>query len=554
MNLAEEEEELILAIIFENIDQSNFLFQKPTDLNNKKTNLDDNFINKILKERNDNLEPYYKISFLYESFDKNINKTFNKNNPSNITLPSGSQVPVIESKEIFKSKIKKIVVRFLKVFGKKFVEFLFITLANKIKLPSQVNKSTNEHQATLNTSNQIATGNTLNFTINSSLNSSCNFQTSNKESMFDLNRNFEKELSEFDYEKTILKIVSKEFDLVNYFNDILLGALNFNDENNNQKHYIENSLDYNLNDSQNMNKLLSKRKQIISNLLLFIRLMGVEFLGKYILFARDFINNRKNEFVEIVKKCEFTIFLEYASLNTTNNLIDTKITFMKELENTIVELICKNNCIKKREDSSEKFYEKKFLDKFTLLKNLIYLFEEAINFLSLNFELVYTQQSNGQGNTIDSFANSTLKDIVKEKTEKLNILNLYNFYFMLQMRLMRNFVYNSLNSNVSKIQDFEKKILYNNKKYNLNALIEKYDENNPSKYIFDEFLKLIESHDIDNSLIFSNWIHMFWKNGNVLDAIKIIKKILVSNKKPPFAFLLFNLNFELQKYYPDLFK
>jgi len=516
MNINESEENFILEIIFENVLTNYSLFSSTCDINRKKYNFEENYFFKFLKYNSTDMEKLYKIAFLYENFEKNFQKLFPKNNPSN-TAQSINEITLNDNKLIYISKLEKFANCSLNNFQINFTDYLFIILGNKIKNPQQ---STKDNQAHSNQLNIISSYTNQNSDLIHS-------QGLNKENIQDVNKIQDKKYNEYECEKKILKFINKKYDLVKYFYEICLIAVNFKKEN-----IIENKLE-NIEDSKNSNKLFMKRKQLISVLLLFIKIIGFDFLENFVNHLRTIIKNRKDEFLKICEKSDFKILFESTFTTPNTIILDPKSSILKDLENIIIDRICKSNLKHSINQKEREFYEKNFSRNFNFLIKIIFLFEEILQifpFEKNNFNPNYT--------------------LVNQ--DKYNISYFYEFYYMFQLRIMRNFVYNSPNPNLNKIHNYKNMIINNS--FNIEDLLAKYDKDNPCKRIFETFLNLIENDKKENSLLFSNWIKMFFKNGNIFDCYKILRTILISRKKAPFSFMLYNINFEVQKYYPDLWK
>ena len=214
------------------------------------------------------------------------------------------------------------------------------------------------------------------------------------------------------------------------------------------------------------------------------------------------------------------------------------------MENILVDLISlpinNSSGIVIAQNTCKNSKEKKLFFHFEILKNLIFLFEDLIKTLQNSSYILQNPKLEN-----DDF-NITCNDLISTCNKKINLYGLYNFYYIIQMRLLKTF---NINFDEEKNSLSQKKFFPD--KFQKEFL--KEEKHQIKNKILDDFLYLIKSEN-ENSLIFQNWIIFFFKNGNIFDAYKIVRSILTTNKRPPFIYLLFNLNFEITKFYPNLWK
>lgn len=487
---------IFLNLIFGITQKNKIFFQSKCEANSKKFNIEENYYFKLLKKGQDELGIFYKIAFLYESFDKNFNRVINKSTPNVSTL---NRQILKDMKKKLKNKNKIIIDCFIKDFGKNFIDFLFISLSNKIK--NQNNKDQDSSQKS-------------------------------------------QEISELDSEKYSFKFVFQNYDLISYFFEKILISLNFTGHIFNFTNSINQ--EYNRFSTEHYNLLSNaKRKQLLTLLLIFIKLMGVEFNSKLMSFLKNIIEKNKNQINDIIKKIDFSILFEYG-IPVAYNILDPKLTYLKELENIIIDFLSPSEKLKNESLSSIK-KEILISNNLMMLKNLICLFEDLLKILRENkdFHLLTDSTNSYQNLNVEN-----VSKISRESCLKVNVYPIYNFYFMLQLRLFKNFVF-TLNS--VKDKNIENTI-YNDNIAEIKALLASQGSLMSEKNkVLEEFSFLIKN-DVENSLIFHNWVKFFFKNGNILDAYKIMKNILTNEKKPPFVLMLYNLNYEISKFYPGLWK
>ncbi len=126
-------------------------------------------------------------------------------------------------------------------------------------------------------------------------------------------------------------------------------------------------------------------------------------------------------------------------------------------------------------------------------------------------------------------------------------ISFYNFYHSLQLKFIKNFTIFQ-DSQVKKFFEIQVNI------GNITKVLPKYNNNNPEiNSIFSEIVSLFYSNK-GTSLIFHNWIIFIFKNGTILDAYKALRIFLLTKKEGGQIYSLLKMNFEVSKYYPNLWQ
>jgi hypothetical protein len=254
------------------------------------------------------------------------------------------------------------------------------------------------------------------------------------------------------------------------------------------------------------------RKLVLFINLILLKTLGLPYLHKIIKVIQDKILN-KFQFTLLITNLEFKILEEFSTYNYQG--IDTSKGFTKALENLLYDMIGTHNL--RPDDKNKELFDMKVCDRLGILRNFIILFEKLID------------------------------EYIKElKNFNLNNLKaVYNFYNSIQYKFIANFTY---------FQDLlHKKYLETQVKIgNLSKVLPIYNNNHSEiDQIISELLGLMYGN---TSLIYHNWLIFILKNGTVIDAYKTIKIVLLTKKEGAQIYFLLNLQAEVSKFYPYLWK